>query len=426
VPRKTGADATTQIETGELFHFDYEVDPILEVVVGKVLEQSLMEVVEEEELAAMKAAQAHFEQIRHEELVITQRMEAAEIRKTEERSRRVAQEQARVGRERSVRVKVAASTFARGYLNGIVDDVFEKLQESGYFFDPVEREVESRFLPWLKEAAAGYLAQGVIARRVVQQLVGAAVQRLQAEKAAAAEAIAAQFAAAEAYEAATADAAAAKAAAELDTIRTMATYVLTELNAIPADKIEAARGELTAKAEEEANGKWEEAKAKAAEDAKAEAEAKVAEQKERLEAEKAAAEEAAAAAAAAAEAAGEEPPAPAEPAEPTEALLNEEWVEAQVAAAKEAVAKPPVREISDGDVMSALIEKGDLSKDAIVSAMVAEQLRLAALAEEAEAKERAKFDAHVAAEKAAAAKAAADAAAAAAAAEAPAAEAPAS
>jgi hypothetical protein len=42
---------------GELFDFDAEVEPLLEVLVGKVLEQSLMEVLEEEELAAMKAHQ---------------------------------------------------------------------------------------------------------------------------------------------------------------------------------------------------------------------------------------------------------------------------------------------------------------------------------------------------------------------------------
>jgi hypothetical protein len=40
-----------------------------------------------------------------------------------------------------VRAKVAASTFARGYLNGIVKSVFQQLQDSGYFYDPVEREV---------------------------------------------------------------------------------------------------------------------------------------------------------------------------------------------------------------------------------------------------------------------------------------------
>jgi hypothetical protein len=48
---------------GDLFDFDFEVEPILEVLVGKVLEQGLMEVLEEEELAAMRAHQEHFEQV---------------------------------------------------------------------------------------------------------------------------------------------------------------------------------------------------------------------------------------------------------------------------------------------------------------------------------------------------------------------------
>ena len=36
---KTGVDAATQVEDGELFDFDAEVEPILEVLVGKTLEQ---------------------------------------------------------------------------------------------------------------------------------------------------------------------------------------------------------------------------------------------------------------------------------------------------------------------------------------------------------------------------------------------------
>ena len=133
---------------------------------GKVLEQGLMEVLEEEELAAMRAHQEHFEQIRNAELVATQRMEAAEMRKIEEKERRLAQERDRVQRERVVREKVAAATFSRGYLSGIISSVFDGLAESGHFFDPVLREVETAFMPWLKEQAAEYLSQGVVARQV--------------------------------------------------------------------------------------------------------------------------------------------------------------------------------------------------------------------------------------------------------------------
>lgn len=69
-------------------------------------------------------------------------------------------------RERVVRQKVAASTFARGYLSGIVNTVFDQLQASGVFYDPLLREVEESFMPWLQEQAVGYLAQGVVAREV--------------------------------------------------------------------------------------------------------------------------------------------------------------------------------------------------------------------------------------------------------------------
>ena len=57
VPQKSGLDVSTQIENGDLFDFDLEVRPILDVIVGKTLEQALMEVCEEEELAAIRAHQ---------------------------------------------------------------------------------------------------------------------------------------------------------------------------------------------------------------------------------------------------------------------------------------------------------------------------------------------------------------------------------
>merc|ERR1719231_1036301 len=99
IPMKTGVDVETQIYDGDLFDFDAEVDPILEVLVGKTLEQSMMEVMEEEELANMRAHQEHFEQIRNAELAETQRLEEAEKRRSEEKERRVQQEKERVARE---------------------------------------------------------------------------------------------------------------------------------------------------------------------------------------------------------------------------------------------------------------------------------------------------------------------------------------
>lgn len=43
----------------QLFDFDLEVKPILEVLIGKTVEQSLLEVMEEEELASLRAQQVY-------------------------------------------------------------------------------------------------------------------------------------------------------------------------------------------------------------------------------------------------------------------------------------------------------------------------------------------------------------------------------
>lgn len=99
-------DIATQIEEGDLFDFDTEVEPILEVLVGKSLERAAMEVMEDEELASMRRHQEHFQQLREQELVEVQRMEASEQRRQEEKERRKEQTRARQQFDEAVMRKV--------------------------------------------------------------------------------------------------------------------------------------------------------------------------------------------------------------------------------------------------------------------------------------------------------------------------------
>ena len=55
MPAKKGVDKKTLVEDNELFIFEDDVEPILSVLCGKTLEQSRMEVLEEEELREMQA-----------------------------------------------------------------------------------------------------------------------------------------------------------------------------------------------------------------------------------------------------------------------------------------------------------------------------------------------------------------------------------
>ena len=230
IPMKTGVDVETQIYEGDLFDFDMEVEPILEVLVGKTLEQSMMEVMEEEELANMRAHQEHFEQIRNAELAETQRLEEAEKRRMHEKERRVAQEKERVAREAQVTEKVAARTFTKGFLSELQSSVVSNLTDAGFFYDPLEAEITNDFLPSLMDSMSEHLDMLQVARAIADDLIAAAGTRKAAmlEEAAALQKVADERAATAAAEAqakadaiAAADAkaaeiAAAKAAAEAE------------------------------------------------------------------------------------------------------------------------------------------------------------------------------------------------------------------
>jgi len=54
VPKKTGIDKITQIEDYDLFSYDREVQPILNVLLTKTVEQAFLEVEEETELEEIR------------------------------------------------------------------------------------------------------------------------------------------------------------------------------------------------------------------------------------------------------------------------------------------------------------------------------------------------------------------------------------
>lgn len=58
---------------------------MLEVLVGKTIEQSLEEVMEEEELACLRAQQRAFQELRNNELAEVQRLQEQERRRSEEK-----------------------------------------------------------------------------------------------------------------------------------------------------------------------------------------------------------------------------------------------------------------------------------------------------------------------------------------------------
>uniref|UniRef100_A0A8C2T842 Radial spoke head 3 n=1 Tax=Coturnix japonica TaxID=93934 RepID=A0A8C2T842_COTJA len=164
VPAKTGRDVETQIEEGELFDFDIEVKPILEVLIGKTIEQALLEVMEEEELANLRAHQEAYAELRNAELAEVQRLEEQDRRYREEKERCKQLQMQMLQKEKETMEKIAAQTFAKRYLIDLIPSVFNSLHENGFFYDPIERDVEREFLPWLMTEVEEALEKRILGR----------------------------------------------------------------------------------------------------------------------------------------------------------------------------------------------------------------------------------------------------------------------
>lgn len=146
VRASTGQDMETQILPGDLFDFNLEVEPLLEILVGKTLHVAMLELMQEEELESIRLQQQEFESLRDVELSEVQRLEAAARRRAQEKERRLAQEKKRVADKRALEEKIIARSFSQHYLGSLHTAVFDDLQADGLFYDPVHREIEDVFM----------------------------------------------------------------------------------------------------------------------------------------------------------------------------------------------------------------------------------------------------------------------------------------
>lgn len=181
IPAKTGVDVATQILEGDLFDFNIEVRPILEVLVGKTIEQSLLEVMEEEELADLRKQQREYEELRNAEKVEQQRLEEQERRLREEKHRRMKQAADVLRLEKETAEKLAAKAFAKSYLADLVPSVFNNLRENGYFYDPVNRDLETGFMPWIVDHTMSEMNQLMLGRLLLDSLLRQVVSKREVE-----------------------------------------------------------------------------------------------------------------------------------------------------------------------------------------------------------------------------------------------------
>jgi hypothetical protein len=169
VPPRTGVDIETQVAEEELFHWDFEVRPIVATIVGKTIEQALMEVHEEEEFANIRRHKEAIEHRRNVDLAEILKLEEGERRKFEEKQRRVDERLLVEAEQHELRARIAARGFGEFFASDLLGDALAALDRRGYFYDEIERSIETTFLPWLGEALGQRpqpwaLANAIVAR----------------------------------------------------------------------------------------------------------------------------------------------------------------------------------------------------------------------------------------------------------------------
>ncbi|XP_044743484.1 uncharacterized protein LOC123305746 isoform X2 [Chrysoperla carnea] len=170
-PAKVGIDAATQIYPGDLFDFDIEVQPILEILVGKTVEQALIEVLEEEELEALREQQRQFEEIRNAECTEAQRLEERERRYRQEKDRRIAEHEAGAQAQKETEERVAAAVLMQGYIADLLPTVLEGLKDDGFIIDNMKTSVDENFMPWLMKEVSVEMENMISSRDVLSDIV---------------------------------------------------------------------------------------------------------------------------------------------------------------------------------------------------------------------------------------------------------------
>lgn len=116
-----------------------EVQPILEVLVGKTIEQALIEVLEEEELAALREQQRRFLEVRAAELSEAQRLEEKESRWFAEKNRRMKEHEEGAIVQKEMEERIAGAVLTQGYMADLLPSVLESLEADGFLVDNIKQ-----------------------------------------------------------------------------------------------------------------------------------------------------------------------------------------------------------------------------------------------------------------------------------------------
>lgn len=154
---------------GDLFDFDTEVQPILDALVGKSTEQSLIEVIHEEELANLKEQQQKYLAIREAELAELRRLEEQDNRYQNEKELRLRQDEISKELDRDMQERVTAAKLLQGHIAQLLPSVLKNIEQLTEAEN--REELERELGPWLAKEVAEEVGQMIDSRDLLEEIV---------------------------------------------------------------------------------------------------------------------------------------------------------------------------------------------------------------------------------------------------------------
>lgn len=169
VPDRTGVDAYTQIGDGDLYDFDAEVEPLIESLVNVSVEQAIIEVLHEDQVAEMRKQQQQFMALREAEMAELRRLEAEEHRLQAEKQRRLRMEEVSADLDQQMRERVTAAKMIQSYVANLIPDVMEAINV--HINGQSVAELEDKLKPWLAQEVAAEIGQMIDSRDLLEHMV---------------------------------------------------------------------------------------------------------------------------------------------------------------------------------------------------------------------------------------------------------------
>jgi len=149
-PKKTGIDVECQIEDGDLFNFDTEVQPLVHIIVSKTLEESRREVLEEEELNHMKQQQEKYKKTNKINDERIKSIENKEKERFKEHNRKKELKNKRNELTKIFQKKLQSRMKAKQYISKLKSDCYNSLSQRKTFKNKEDNYYFTDLLPELQ------------------------------------------------------------------------------------------------------------------------------------------------------------------------------------------------------------------------------------------------------------------------------------